>query len=78
LFDRPKAGFKIPLGPWFRRELKPMLDHYLEPDRLRRQGLLNPDYVGRLLADQAAGRINDAHKVFALLVFQLWWDAYFR
>jgi len=78
LFDRPKTGFRIPLGSWFKRELKPMLDHYLDPTRLQKQGLFNPEFVNRIVKNHMDGKGDNAHRLFSLMVFQMWYDTYIK
>ena len=43
ILDRRKQGFGVPLAPWFRGPLRPLVEDTLHPDRLRRVGLLAPD-----------------------------------
>lgn len=76
LFDRPKAGFRVPLGEWFRKELKSTLEHYLSPERIKKQGLFRYEYVQQLLETHMSAKGNEPHKLFTLLVFQLWNDEY--
>jgi len=72
ILERPKKGFGIPLGRWFRGELAPMLREACAPDTIRRAGLFRPDAVGRLLDEHAAGRRDHRKKLYTLLAFQLW------
>ena len=72
ILERPKMGFGIPLGRWFRGELAPMLREACAPDTIRRAGLFQPDAVGRLLDEHAAGRRDHRKKLYTLLAFQLW------
>ncbi len=76
VFDRKKMGFRIPLGSWFRGKLRPTLEHYLDGERLRKQGLLQPEFVADLVARHMAGGADYAHALFTLLVFQMWYDQY--
>jgi len=48
----------------------------LAPDRLARQGLLNPDAVTRLLAEHLGGTHDHRKKLWNLFVLQLWHRAY--
>ena len=53
---RPKQGFAVPIGAWFRGELKEMLaDHLLSP-RFAQRGLFEPRVVQRLFDDHQQGR----------------------
>jgi asparagine synthase (glutamine-hydrolysing) len=76
LFQRPKAGFAVPLRHWFRGEFRPLVNDLLAPDALRRQGHFHPATVQRLLAEHDSGRANHERYLWALLVFQLWHREY--
>ena len=76
ILERPKKGFGIPLGRWFRGELAPMLRDVCAPDVIRRAGLFRPEAVGRLLAEHAEGRHDHRKKLYTLLAFQLWASRY--
>jgi asparagine synthase (glutamine-hydrolysing) len=72
LFRRPKMGFGVPLHRWFRGELRDLLRHYLEPDRLRREGLFDPALVGRMVGEHLEGRADHQYTLWVLLSFALW------
>lgn len=74
--ERPKKGFGAPLGRWFRGELRELLEDVLSPTSLGRHGLFEPAFVARLLGEHAAGRRDHRKRLFNLLMFQLWWNAF--
>ncbi len=76
IVHRKKQGFTVPVGEWFRGPLRPLLQDALAPPRLARQGLFDAGAVGLLMAEHAAGRRNRWKELWALLVFQLWWERY--
>ena len=45
---RPKEGFSIPIKNWLKTELRGLANTYLEPARLRADGLFEPAEVERL------------------------------
>jgi asparagine synthase (glutamine-hydrolysing) len=69
---RPKKGFGVPLGRWFRRELAPLLQDACSPDAIRRGGLFRPEVVERLLREHGEGRRDHRKKLYTLLAWQLW------
>jgi asparagine synthase (glutamine-hydrolysing) len=69
---RPKKGFGVPVADWLRGPLRPMLRDLLDVDRLRRQGLLDPQVVSALVADHLAGRRDNRKQLWTLLMLQLW------
>jgi asparagine synthase (glutamine-hydrolysing) len=64
---RGKKGFGVPLAHWFRGEL-----HELARDTLLDSELLRRDGVEALLADHAAGRADHGHRLWTLLMLELW------
>ena len=73
---RPKLGFNIPYKLWLRKELRGLLQDMLAPDRLRQQGLFAPAYAQKLVTEHLNGTRDHAHKLWQLLMFQLWAERY--
>lgn len=71
---KPKGGFNVPLPVWLKHELRPMLHEYLSPARIREQGIFKPETVSRLVSDHLAGRADYSRNLWALLVFNLWYE----
>ncbi len=71
VLDRPKRGFAIPLGGWFRGRLGPYLRELLLSETSRRRGIFQAGYVEDLLRLHAAGRPLDL-QLWTLLSFELW------
>ena len=69
---KPKGGFNVPVPVWLKQELRPLLDQYLSPTRIRAQGVFNPETVSHLVSDHLAGRANYSRNIWALLIFNLW------
>ena len=55
LIERPKMGFGVPIGRWFRRELKELLLDYVSPDCLKKEGRFDPLPVENKLKAHLAG-----------------------
>jgi asparagine synthase (glutamine-hydrolysing) len=72
ILARPKKGFGIPIGHWFRGELRPLLREVCGADAIRRGGLFRPQAVARLLDEHESGRRDHRKKLYTLLAFQLW------
>lgn len=83
LLDRPKTGFGVPLDKWLRGPLKSMLLDYTSKEFLEKQGIFQADYTVNFVqryiktGDAGAGSgENYSRLVWALLVFQQWYDSY--
>jgi asparagine synthase (glutamine-hydrolysing) len=75
VFERPKRGFAIPLGRWFRGPLKDFPRDLLLSERSRRRGIFDTAAVERLLDDPGRGGALDL-PVWTLLSFELWCRAF--
>jgi asparagine synthase (glutamine-hydrolysing) len=71
IIDRPKQGFAVPLGEWFRGELSDYARDLLGSAACRQRGVLDATHVDRLLAANAAGR-DHGLQLWTLLSFELW------
>jgi asparagine synthase (glutamine-hydrolysing) len=74
IISRKKAGFTLPLEAWFRHELKELMLSRLDPERLRRAGILAPAPVQALVSEHLSGRENHGQELWSLLIFELWQD----
>ena len=72
LFQRPKTGFGVPIGEWFRSELKELLLDYLSAERLKQKGLFNPSFVEEKIKEHMSGRINHQYRLWSLLTWEMW------
>ncbi len=69
---RPKMGFGVPLPNWFRGELQPFLRDVLFDSRTMSRGYFDPAAVRRLFEEHVHGKTDHAHRLWALLVLELW------
>ncbi len=76
--NRDKQGFSIPIKNWIREDLKPMMLDLLNEKRLKEQGFLNPQFVNQLVDSHLKGNANHSHKLWALMVFEQWYESYGR
>jgi asparagine synthase (glutamine-hydrolysing) len=74
ILQRPKKGFGIPIAEWLKNRLNPLLRDLLAPDRLKKQGLFNADFVQKLIKEHETGAASHHKQLWTLLVFQLWYD----
>ena len=70
--ERRKTGFGVPLGPWFRGELRSLLDDVLLSDRAAARGWFRPGAVRSLIEQHAAGRWDHSARLWCLLMLELW------
>ena len=69
---RGKMGFGVPLGTWFRGELRDYVRDLLLSRDARYSMYLSPSKVEKLVLDHQAGRANLGLQLWSLLTFELW------
>jgi asparagine synthase (glutamine-hydrolysing) len=72
ILRRGKQGFGVPLAKWFRGELKDPAAEILLDARTRSRGYFNPNGIRSLLNEHLSGRADHSHRIWALLVLELW------
>ena len=71
-----KQGFVGPMPRWLRGELREYVSDVLSPRRLDAHGLFDGKTVTRVLSDHFEGRETNDTLIWALVVFQTWYDLY--
>jgi len=74
IIQRNKEGFSIPIKNWMKKELKPMMLDALSPASIKKSGFFDSNTVQSLIHEHLQGRENHSHRLWALMVFQLWWQ----
>lgn len=72
ILSRGKMGFGVPVGRWFRHELKPFLAETLLSDISLSRGYFNPETVRFLVKEHVEGRKDYTFHLWALLMLELW------
>ena len=71
---RKKKGFGIPVAEWLKGRLNPLMHDVLAVERIKNQGLFDPEYVQTLMAEHEKGVASHHKQLWTLLVFQLWYE----
>jgi asparagine synthase (glutamine-hydrolysing) len=70
---RPKASFSVPLRAWVRNDLRAVIDDVLVRGELAGSGMIRAGALDRLIADERAGRQDNAKQIWQLLSLELWY-----
>ena len=73
---RGKKGFGVPVAEWLKGKLRPLARDLLSPERVRKAGLFNPEYVTRLMDEHERGAANHRKLLWTLLMFELWHESF--
>jgi len=72
ILRRPKMGFGVPVGEWFRNELQDVVRARLLSDRSFCRRIFRPEWLQALVESHLSGRANQEHQLWALLMLELW------
>jgi len=76
ILQRPKMGFGVPIDRWFRTDLRELTRDVLLDATATRRGYFDPVEVRRYLDEHASGQDHHHHRLWALLMFELWHRAF--
>jgi asparagine synthase (glutamine-hydrolysing) len=76
ILQRDKQGFGLPIGRWFRHDLRHVIYEVLLDQRTLGRGILDGWAVRTMLDEHVSGRINHQHRIWGLLVLELWFRTY--
>jgi len=71
ILNRPKMGFPVPVGNWFRGEFKHIVDEFVLSERSIGRGIFDCDFVRSLVREHNAG-VNHDERIWALVNFEIW------
>lgn len=71
ILTRPKMGFPVPVGKWFRGEFKHIVDEFVLSERATKRGIFDSQFVRKLVAEHNAGDNHD-ERLWSLVNFEIW------
>jgi asparagine synthase (glutamine-hydrolysing) len=71
ILSRPKMGFPVPVGSWFRGAFRNVIDEYLLGERARSRNIFEPAFVNSLVQRHQQGE-DHSERLWALVNFEMW------
>lgn len=75
---RRKRSFNVPLGYWLRNELKWLISEYLDANKIKQQNIFKVEKVNSLVKKFTGENANLEYELFALIIFQVWFEGYYK
>jgi asparagine synthase (glutamine-hydrolysing) len=76
ILQRPKQGFGVPLGVWFRGGLRDLFGDVLLSPTARQREYFRPSFVRGLVDEHQSGRRDHTLRLWQLVMFELWHRRY--
>jgi len=74
--SRSKMGFGVPIGHWFRGTMQPFLRETLLSEKALGRNLFQKDKVRQIVDQHVEGRIDHSHRLWSLLMLELWFQRF--
>lgn len=72
ILKRPKMGFPVPVGTWFRGRFRHVIADCVLGERTMARGLFAPEFLNRLAAEHQSGARDHSQRLWSLVNFELW------
>jgi len=77
ILSRPKMGFPVPIGAWFRGSYSSIIDEYVLSERAMSRGIFNRDVVKDVVRRHQVGGENHDERLWSLVNFEIWQRQFF-
>ena len=76
ILSRPKMGFPVPVGAWFRGPFRQVVDDYVLGERALSRGVFEPNFVRSLVKRHQQGE-DHSERLWSLVNFEIWQRQFF-
>ena len=73
---RRKMGFGVPVGNWFRGEMKDYVRGVLLSETSLKRGIIKPEAMQRYVEEHTSGKFDHAFQIWSLLMLELWFQRF--
>jgi asparagine synthase (glutamine-hydrolysing) len=73
---RRKMGFGVPLGDWFRGEMKSFLRDILLSEKSLSRGIIKPEFIEKYVREHTESAKDHAFQIWTLLMLELWFQRF--
>ncbi len=73
---RRKMGFGVPIGNWFRGEMKNFLREILLSEKALNRGIIKPEMLKKYVEDHISTKYDHAQQLWTFLMLELWFQRF--
>ena len=73
---RRKMGFGVPVGTWFRTEMKDFVREALLSEKALNRGVVRPEAIRRYVDEHTESRQDHSFRLWTLLMLELWFQRF--
>ena len=75
---KKKQGFAVPVAKWLKGDLKGLLEDAFNRNKIKREGIFKYDYIHDLVGAFAGNRHDTRKEIWALFMFEMWYDKWMK
>jgi asparagine synthase (glutamine-hydrolysing) len=76
--NKSKQGFAVPVAKWLKEDLKGRLLDAFNRKKIEREGIFNYSYVNDLIREFLDNRNDTRKEIWALFMFEMWYDKWMK
>ncbi len=69
-------GFGVPVGRWFRGEMKDFVRGVLLSEKSLKRGIIKPEILEKYVNEHTSGERDHASQLWTLLMLELWFQRF--
>jgi asparagine synthase (glutamine-hydrolysing) len=69
-------GFGVPVGRWFRGEMRPFVRDVLLSERALDRGIVKREKIEQYVAQHTSGQVDHSFQIWTLLMLELWYQRF--
>jgi asparagine synthase (glutamine-hydrolysing) len=73
---RRKMGFGVPVGKWFRGEMKDFVREALLSEKSLNRGIIRPEMIRKYVDEHTNGQRDHQFQIWTLLMLELWFQRF--
>ena len=73
---RRKMGFGVPVGNWFRANMKDFVHSVLLSEKSLSRGIIKPEILKRYVEEHISGKRDYTYQIWTLLMLELWFQRF--
>ena len=76
--SKPKQGFAVPVVKWLKDDLRSLLLDTFSDSKIKREGIFDISYIKNLLRELDENKRDLRKEIWALFMFEMWYDKWMR
>ena len=75
---KAKKGFAVPVAKWLMEDLKGLLLDTFRKSKIEKEGIFDYNYINNLIGDYLKQRRDLRKEIWALFMFEMWYDRWMK